>query len=230
MSKLKKTFNEPLPERNFQALKTHALAKRGIGALVTFAAADFAAQLWARYRRMLIVDAKHDFTGPSAQGHGTKRGLRADWDYWQLVRTALFGGFFFAPLRMRWHQSLDNVFPITDTQTPSMHRATLAKRFLSDHCLFVPAVIAMYFAFHSLMEMRPLSETPKRVVAGLPSALLCSWCIWVPIQGLCWVALPVYTWNAMTVLGNLLWVGYMADLNRQMRRTAGSRLQPTAAT
>jgi hypothetical protein len=222
MSKAKRTFSEPLPERNWQALKSNVLVKRGVGAFFTFAAADFGAQLWARYRRMLIVDAKHDFTSPSAQGHDTKRALRSDWDLPQCLRSALFGGFFYAPLRLRWHVSLDKLFPLTEFLTPPEKRATLAKRFVSDHLFFIPSLVAFYFAFQSLMELCPLADAPKRSVLGLPSAVVWSWGMWIPIQALCWFALPPFTWNAMTVVATLGWVGYMADLNRRMRRAVVS--------
>lgn len=221
MSKAKKgvhPVDQPLLQRTFVVASGSTFIKRGLGAFWLFGCADFSAQVWSRYRRMIIIDAKDDdYTGPSKQGYNSRRNLRAQWDVKQFLRSALFGAFFYAPLRLRWHTSLDKLFPMTDVMTPPERHTALIKRFSAEHVVFLPVLVAFYFAFHSVMELRPLSEAPLRAGHGLAPSVLTSWMLWIPVQGLCYFALPPYTWNAMTAMVTLLWVGYMADLNRRMR-------------
>jgi hypothetical protein len=220
MSKLKNIEEPKLLARTFVVAQGSYYVKRGIGAFCLFGTADFSAQVWSRYRRMLIIDAKDDdFSGPSKQGSATRRNMRAKWDLSQFLRSGLFGGFFYAPMRLRWHVSLDRLFPLTDVMTPAQRHSAMAKRFFAEHGLFLPVLVAFYFSFHSLMELRPLSEAPARAVAGVFPSVLTSWMLWIPVQGLCYTTLPPFTWNFVTAIVTLLWVGYMADLNRQMRET-----------
>uniref|UniRef100_A0A7S1KX65 Uncharacterized protein n=1 Tax=Neobodo designis TaxID=312471 RepID=A0A7S1KX65_NEODS len=218
--KAQRVFDAPAPERTWKAsatLRSNVYMKRGLGAFWTFVFADFSAQVWARYRRMLIMDAKHDFDGPSAQGHAVKRGLRADWDLWQVLRSALFGAFFYAPLRLRWHHSLDRLFPLTDVLTPPELRATIAKRFMAEHGLFGPSLITFYLMFHSVLEGRELMEAPARAFYATPGAVAMTWGMWIPTQAVCWFALPSYLWPTVTAIMTFVWVTMMADSNRRVR-------------
>jgi hypothetical protein len=218
--KAQRVFKAPAPERTWKVAGTSSSSlymKRSLGAFWVFVGADFTAQVWARYKRMLIADAKHDFEGVSVQGHATKRALRGDWDLWQVFRSAIFGAFFYAPLRLRWHVSLDRVFPLTDVLTPPQLRQTLLKRFVSEHGLFGPSVIGFYLMFHSLMEGRALGEAPARAFHGTPGAVAATWAMWMPTQAVCYYCVPAYLWPTVTAFVTFFWVAMMADANRRMR-------------
>lgn len=205
-----------------EAAKLHF--KRGFQGVVLFFFADFGAQIFARYKRLMIVDAKaDDFSGPSSQGHKAKVQLRANWDFYQCARSGFFGGFVYVPLRLQWHNSLDRLFPLHDGLTPALRQGAIVRRFGSEHALFTPVLLAFYFAWHSVMEGR-VAEAPRRAMSGAVPATLISWAMWLPTQAFCLYFIPAWGWNAVTAWVTLAWAFVVCDTNRRLKLELDERV------
>eukprot|EP00811_Abedinium_folium_P009450 NODE_18736_length_879_cov_3.712766.p1 GENE.NODE_18736_length_879_cov_3.712766~~NODE_18736_length_879_cov_3.712766.p1 ORF type:complete len:196 (+),score=51.41 NODE_18736_length_879_cov_3.712766:118-705(+) len=103
---------------------------------------------------------------------------------------------------------------------PSRAWRIVFKKIAADQLIASPSLHFFFLPFMALCEGKPLAEAVQCGVTGLPSVMMCSWCVWPFIHLLTFGVIPLHQRVMWTNWWAMWWMAFLSVLSEQRRNRA----------